>query len=191
MSPQNKFDDVYRCLIEVLYRSIRQALRKDQADLITKQPALAAVLAKALQGYVAIAEEEMADEQLPQPDRLGRPHLVPRATLIRNMGWNDEALEDVLRNCHKLSGSKIIHALHVSRPAEDHSAMVLSNFMLQACNHLHSSNKPLAGLMKRLGVMEAAVRCVRQQTAILRLAYGLSSVWLREFCVLIAVRCQW
>lgn len=86
----NQYGDVYRFLIKTLFLSVEQASKSNQLDLITKQPALVAILVKALQGYVAIAEEEMAGEQKPPSDRPARPRLVPRATLLRNMEFNSD-----------------------------------------------------------------------------------------------------
>lgn len=157
MGIDNQFDDVYKSLLEIISNSVRQVLLKEQMGLITKQPALAAIMAKALQEYTPIAEQELAIKQDPPPDRPAQDHPLPRATWVRNMVFDPDAIHDLAPN-RKQSVVKLVQATHSPISSENCPAMMLTQLLLAACFGLCLSNKALWGLVQRMGVPEAALR---------------------------------
>lgn len=153
MAASGEFCDVYRCLIEILIDCVSQAgIGKRKADFITKQPAVAATLGKALQGFTAVAEEEMADKHKWQTDmteraKLSKKYSRSRAACIRGMAFKQE------------------HASGLPDPVSDekYTTTQLANFIMMSCATLSSSNGALGFLLQRLRVQEMALRCGRQQ----------------------------
>lgn len=171
MTTANQYDDVYRCLVRIINEGVTLAWSsKREADLITKQPAVAAIMATALQGFTALAEQEVADEAKRPLDgtELSLKYPRSRATLIRNMAFNKEDAGNVVWDDgnpnHSLS--EFVVATHVPVYVELRPVTQLANLLLKSCYTLNDSNEALTVLMQRLGVPEVALRCGEQQEAV-------------------------
>lgn len=148
--------DVYRSLIEILCLSVQRVCLKDDVNVITKQPALAAIMAKALQEFTAVLEQEYADEGDLLSDSSSRKHLLPRPTLIRNMVYKPQEIN--LAAAQSMSHSEIIYATHFPLSGCRPASFMMTKILLQGCFVLCMSNRALWHLLQRLGFPEVALR---------------------------------
>lgn len=148
MTAKNQYDDVYRSLVQIITGGVSLAFSKDQLPPRYPAARLGGHVAEALQGYVAMAEQQ----QRPA-DRPSQPPPLPQARWIRNAGYRAPT------TCTKGSFSDGVLSLHFPLSAESFSAMQISNVLLRPCYTLYISDPALSGsLMLRLGVPEAALR---------------------------------
>lgn len=156
----NNYDDVFSSLMDLCQGGVWRCVVKIQPSFVTKRPALAAMLAKALQGYVAIVEKQMAETQRSLLERAAAK-AASRIALIRNMIYNPESMQNssiIAAGAFPISA--FLHLMHyrIDGPhPKDGPAMRMANLLLHACYGLCRLGKSLTGLMQRLGVLEATL----------------------------------